>query len=253
MHGAKEGMTRLKLTVAYRGAGFAGWQIQPGQRTVQAEVQAVLRRLCGVPVVVHSAARTDSGVHALGQVAHCDVPGARAGIAWRKSLNSLLPDDACVTAVEAVRPDFHARYDAVAKIYAYTLWTEREYVLPQRRDYVWRHAGLDLAAMDAAALAFVGTHDFSAFQNVGTPLKSTVRTVSALWRAPGITPQEVVWRIRADGFLKQMVRNIVGCLVAVGRGRLDPGAVAGLLAGGDRNLAPETAPPQGLCLEQVEY
>jgi len=149
--------------------------------------------------------------------------------------------------------DFHSRYDATGKTYAYSLWTEAEFVLPQRRPYVWTQPGLDWAAMDAAAAHFVGRQDFASVQNVGTPVLSTVRTVTALWREPGPTPDEMVWRIRADGFLKQMVRNIVGCLVAVGRGRLAPQDIPALLAARDRTLAPETAPPQGLCLECVEY
>ena len=246
-------MPRLKLTLAYVGTRFAGWQIQPGCRTVQGELESVLARMLDEPVRVGMAARTDSGVHALGQVVHLDVPESKMHIPWRKALNSLLPTDVCVTDVEVVEPDFHARFSASSKIYAYTIWTEFEFILPQRRQYVWRMAGLDHAAMDEAMRHFVGRHDFKSFQNVGTPVRDTRRTVTRFWREPGPNEWEIVYRIQADGFLKQMVRNIIGCIVAVGRGKLAPGDIPALLDARDRSLAPETAPSWGLCLERVFY
>lgn len=246
-------MPRLKLTLAYLGTRFAGWQIQPGCRTVQGELEAALARILGAPTRVGAAARTDTGVHALGQVVHVDVPESRMHIPWRKALNSILPGDVCVTEVELVPPDFHARFWARSKIYAYTIWTEFEFILPQRKPFAWRMAGLDLAAMDEAMKCFVGRHDFKSFQNVGTPVKDTVRTVAAFWRESGQTRWEITFRIQADGFLKQMVRNIMGCVVAVGRGKLRPEDVPALIEARDRSLAPETAPGWALCLEQVFY
>ncbi len=246
-------MPRLKLTLAYVGACFAGWQIQPGCRTVQGELEAVLGSILGEPARVGAAARTDTGVHALGQVVHVDVPEAKAHIPWRRALNAILPDDICVTEAREVPPDFHARFSASSKIYAYTIWTEYEFILPQRRPFAWRMAGLDLAAVDEAMASFVGRHDFKSLQNVGTPVKDTVRTVTDFWREPGPTRWEITFRIRADGFLKQMVRNIMGCVVAAGRGKLRPEDIPALLAARDRSLAPETAPGWALCLEQVFF
>lgn len=246
-------MQRIRLTLAYMGGRYAGWQLQPDAPTVQGTLEAALARVCGQQVRVHGAARTDAGVHALGQTAHCDIPRAKLDIPLRRGLNALLPPSICVTAVTPVAPSFHARYHATGKVYAYSLWTEFDYVLPQRRPFVWRRSGLDLEAMDAAALHFVGARDFKSFQNVGTPVRSTVRTVTDFHRCPGCHPAEVVWRIRADGFLKQMVRNIMGCLVAVGLGKLTPEDIPDLLTARDRALAPETAPAEGLCLEEVLY
>lgn len=252
-------MVRLKLTLAYHGAEFHGWQAQEdeaGTRAVQTEVERAAARLLGRPgelVRVHGAGRTDAGVHALGQVAHLDVPADKAALPWRRGLNALLPPDVAVVRAETAPDGFHARFSATSKIYAYTLWLARDFVLPQRRPFVWPVGRLDLDRLDEAGALFPGEHDFSAFQNAGTPVKSPVRRMFALWREPGQTPEETVLRLHADGFLKQMVRNIVGCLVGVGLGKLEPDAVRRLLAGAPRAQAPATAPARGLCLEQVFY
>ncbi len=259
-------MTRLKLTLAYVGTRYHGWQTQarPGgadTRTVQSCIEAAISRITGRPCRVHGSGRTDSGVHALGQVAHCDVPEDKARVDWLRALNALLPDDVSVLSVESAAEDFHARYDVRAKVYAYSLWLSRRYVFPQRRPFVWVVGELDLAAMDRAATLFVGEHDFAAFQNVGTTVASTVREVQVVtrdWAPPpfglaGGEALELVWSFQADGFLKQMVRNLVGCLVAVGRGQLAAEAFSDLLVGRDRTLAPATAPARGLCLCRVIY
>jgi tRNA pseudouridine38-40 synthase len=251
-------MPRIRLTLAYDGTAFAGWQLQApgGGRTVQGCLEEALARLCGQPVRVHGAGRTDSGVHALAQVAHADVPGHRAGFPWQKALNALLPADVAVTQAAEVAPDFHSRFDATGKEYRYTLWTRPGYVLPWRRPAVWdvgRYGPLDEAAMDVCAALFVGEHDFAAFQNAGTDVQSTVRRVWDVSRLGESCPDETVWRFYGEGFLKQMVRNLMGALVAVGRGRASPDDVAALLAKGDRTLAPGTAPARGLCLHAVEY
>jgi tRNA pseudouridine38-40 synthase len=159
--------------------------------------------------------------------------------------------------VEEVPDSFHARKSAKAKTYAYSLWLSRKFVLPMRRRWVWPVGPLDVAAMDRAARHLAGRHDFAAFQNVGTDVAHTVRTIHSIRREPGgeITPGhlEMAWVFTADGFLKQMVRNLVGCLVEVGRGKLDPDAVPGLLESRDRAQAPATAPPQGLTMVDVAY
>jgi tRNA pseudouridine38-40 synthase len=246
---------RLKIILAYQGTDFAGWQMQaPGRgRSVQACLEQALKPLAGTFTRVHGASRTDAGVHALGQVAHCDVPASRADLPWQRALNASLPPDISVVRVERASRHFHARFRAVSKTYTYTLWHERNFLLPQRRPFVWAVGGLDLAAMEEAAREFLGSHDFAAFQNAGSAVPDTIRRVDALDVSPGQTPHETVWTVTGPGFLKQMVRNIIGCLVWVGRGKANAGIVRCLLETGDRTLAPETAPARGLCLERMEF
>lgn len=248
-------MQRIKLTLAYDGTEFSGWQLQRGRgdRTVQGELERVLAQICEGEVRVHGAGRTDAGVHALGQVAHCDVPGKRADVPWQRALNSKLPDDVRVIEAAAVPDDFHARFSATGKTYTYSLWLGSRYDVPQRRNFSWACGPLDEEAMDAAARCMTGTRDFKCFQNVGTPVKSTIRTVVSITRGPGLFPGETDWVFTADGFLKQMVRNMVGLLVAVGRGRFAPGDVARIIEDRDRAVAYSTAPPQGLTLTRVHY
>ncbi len=249
-------MTRIKLLLAYEGTDFAGWQHQGGVRTVQSDMEAALGKICGQPIHVQAAGRTDSGVHALGQCAHFDAPEHRTHVPWAKALNSMLAPDVRVVSACAAHPHFHAQFDARSKIYAYTIWLERNYVHPLRRRFVWSPTppALNLAAMDEAAQVLIGTHDFNSFRNLGTPLGSrgTVRTLAGIWREPG-GPNEMVWRFQANGFLKQMVRNIMGCLVAVGRGKVAPADVRCILEKRDRSIAPPTAPARGLCMERVFY
>ncbi len=248
-------MPRIKLTLAYDGTDFCGWQIQQGRpdRTVQGELERALSLICDREVRAHGAGRTDAGVHALGQVAHCDVPDSRAEVPWARALNAKLPGDVRVLAAEAATDDFHARYSAVGKTYTYSLWPESRYDIPQRRNFSWSCGPLDEEAMDAAARAMLGTRDFKCFQNVGTPVRSTVRTVTSITRGPGLFPGETDWVFQADGFLKQMVRNMTGLLVAVGRGRFAVGDVARIIENRDRGVAYATAPPQGLTLTSVSY
>lgn len=246
-------MPRIRLTVAYVGTRYRGWQIQARGETVQGVLEERLARICEEPVRVHGSGRTDSGVHALGQVAHFDAPEPKARIPWQKALNSMLPDDIAVLDAREADPDFHARYSVSSKRYAYTLWTDPDYTLPQRAPFVWAVRGLDLAAMDEAAAHLCGTHDFAAFQNAGTEVKGTVRTLQPIVRSAGQHPCELVYRFQADGFLKQMVRNLMGLLVEVGRGGMSPDDALAVLQSRDRRLAPATAPPQGLTLEEVMY
>jgi len=249
---------RLRLTLAYDGTDFSGWQLQAEGhgRTVQGCLEEALTRLCGTPIRVHGAGRTDAGVHALAQTAHVDVPEARVVIPWQRALNSLLPPDVRVVDAGYVSDDFHARFDAVGKIYCYTLWIQPDYVLPWRRPYVWdvgKSAPLDVDAMDACAALFVGYNDFAAFQNTGSEVKTTTRLVHGVERLPDGPPTEMVWRFRAEGFLKQMVRNLMGALVAVGRGKVSPEDIRSVLTRGQRRFAPATAPACGLCHQAVEY
>lgn len=244
--------TRIRITVAYEGTEFCGWQLQPGLRTVQGELEAVLARVLGRRVFVHGSGRTDSGVHAKAQVAHMDVPSDRASLPWHLVFNASLPRDVRVLDSRPAPPGFHAQFDTVSKTYAYTI-SQDAIGLPTRRHFVWRTGPLDLSAMAEAAALFVGVHDFAAFRNTGVDVKTTVREVYACGLFPGGEPGEVALRVTASGFLKQMVRNMAGCLVAVGRGKVPPSRVRSLLEEGDRTAAPATAPPRGLCLERVRY
>lgn len=249
-------MTRIKLILAYDGTDFAGWQHQGGVRTVQSDVEAAVAKIAGQRLPVQAAGRTDSGVHALGQCAHFDCPEPLASrVPWRVALNSLLARDVRIVESAVVPHRFHAQFGAVSKIYAYTLWHDRTHVNPLRRRFVWDVPVLDHAAMDEAAALLVGTHDFNSFRNIGTPLGSrgTVRNLMGLWREPGPSPVETVWRAQADGFLKQMVRNLVGALVAVGKGKVTPQDIRLILERRDRKHLLPTAPARGLCMERVFY
>lgn len=253
---------RLKLTIAYVGTKFKGWQVQahahyPRPRTVQAELEAVISRIAGRPVCVHGSGRTDSGVHADGQVAHVDVPDEKADMDWLRAINGNLPDDVAILDARPVGDDFHAQYSCLRKAYTYSLWLERAFTPPRLRGFAWSTGPLDLAAMREAAAHLIGRHDFAAMQNMGTPMENTVRNIYAIACAPDLDPawnsRLVHWRVEANGFLKQMVRNIMGLLVEVGRGKLAPKDASGIIASGDRSLAPATAPAKGLCLTQVYY
>jgi tRNA pseudouridine38-40 synthase len=247
---------RLKITLAYQGTQFEGWQLQAGPRparTVQGCLEQALATLAGVPVRAHGSARTDAGVHALEQVAHADVPAERAGLPWQRALDALVPRDMAVLAAEVAPSGFHARFGALGKRYAYTLWINPRFVIPQRRQFVWQTGPLDVDAMGRAAALLVGEHDFAAFANSGSDVRDTVRTVSAIRTRGGEFPGELVFEFEGGGFLKQMVRNLMGTLVAVGRGKVNPEAVRSCLEMKDRTRLPATAPAQGLCLERVFY
>lgn len=205
---------------------------------------------------VHGAGRTDSGVHADAQYAHMDVPDEKADFNWRRALNCLLPDDISVLAVEPAPTGFHAQHSAVKKLYTYRLWLPREYVQPAWRPFVWMCGPVDLAAMDNAALLMTGVHDFASFRNQGTDVKTTVRHIYDIRRGaePGVSPEELVtWQFEADGFLKQMVRNLMGLLVSVGRGKISAAQVPAVLEARNRAHAGVTAPAYGLTLTKVYY
>ncbi len=210
-------------------------------------------RICEMPIRVHASGRTDTGAHALGQTAHCDVPDAKRHLPWRRALNSLLPEDVSLLEARWVPESFHARFSAAGKIYSYSLWTEPRFVLPHYRPYVWSVGELDREAMHQAACCLEGRHDFSSFQNVGTPVATSERTLFWIRNISRSTPGRSIWYFAANGFLKQMVRNLISLLVEVGRHRTAPLEAQSLLEAKDRSLAPATAPAKGLCLERVCY
>lgn len=254
---------RLKLLLAYDGTGFSGWQIQEKPQappTVQGALETALARLTGAPVRVFGSGRTDAGVHAHGQVAHCDVPD-RPGFDWRHGLNAVLPPAVRVLAAGEAPPDFDARRDAASKTYIYQFWREPRFVPPALAPFVWACGPLDEAPMRAALPAFVGERDFASLRNAGSETRGSVRRVfaAALEARPPrefYPPHVPLLRltVTASGFLKQMVRNMAGILAACGRGRLAPEAVPALLAARDRAAVPAaTAPARGLALVRVDY
>ncbi len=246
---------KLKLVIAYDGTGYAGWQVQKTGTGVQEKVEQALARLFPSRPRLHSSSRTDTGVHALGLVAHVEV--SRAELKWppRKlvlALNAHLPEEVRVLAVTRARPEFHARFDATGKQYRYFVWNHPA-MNPLLRAVAWHvPRRLDFAAMRAAARALCGRHDFRAFTaNPGYARVSTVRTLQRcdlLRRGPLLT-----FVLEADGFLYKMCRGIVGTLVQVGLGRFSPDAMSELLAGGDRRRTGMTAPAHGLVLWKVFY
>lgn len=251
-------MTRLRLTVAYVGTAYCGWQtqlIQNGERpTVQSFLEAAASHIAGVPVHVHGAGRTDSGVHAEGQTAHIDVPDARMHIDWQLAMNTLLPRDIRVLEAVPVSSDFHAQFGVVSKCYEYHLWPNRRFTLPQRYPFVWACGPFDADKMRAAAQYLIGTHDFASLCNAGSSAKTTIRTITSISdRLFDPETGESIWRFEGRGFLKQMVRNCIGMLVAVGQDRLKAEDIPEILLSRDRTKAPQTAPAQGLTLKFVRY
>lgn len=262
----------LKLTIAYDGTRLVGWQRQAEGTSVQGLLEEALARLEGTPVTVHGAGRTDAGVHAIGQVASTQLACAHPPDVLRRALNATLPPDVRVLDVCDAEPDFHARFSARAKTYRYLLRNDAM-VGPFEHRYVWHVPDpLDLDSMQAAARMLVGTHDFAAFRSTGSTPMTTVRTIArsdmsaprgAAWFAPPANPREVqtglddptllVYEVTGDGFLRHMVRAIVGTLIDIGRGRQPPGWMAALLESGSRSDAGATAPAQGLFLVRVDY
>jgi tRNA pseudouridine38-40 synthase len=249
-------MRTLKITLSYDGSRFVGWQRQAEGESVQGLLEHALARLEGAPVVVHGAGRTDAGVHALGQVASVTVAFTHPTETIVRALNAQLPEDIRVRDVADVPADFHARFSARSKTYRYQLRTG-DAGDPFTRAFVWQlPEHLDVDAMRTAAAALVGTHDFAAFQSAGTETSSTVRTIvrSELRSADPPGPQlSVVYEVTGDGFLRHMVRAIVGTLVEIGRGWRAVESMAELIDGGTRAQAGATAPPRGLFLVRVDY
>jgi tRNA pseudouridine38-40 synthase len=244
-------MPRFSLTIEYDGSNYFGWQRQPGVPTIQEIIEDALAHIVRQPVVLHGSGRTDSGVHATGQSAHFDADTSLAPEVLEKALNSLLPQDIVIRTCQEAASDFHARKSAKRKLYSYSILNHRQRS-PVGRFYCWHIVKpLDIAAMEKAAAHFIGTHDFSAFEAKGSPRSSSIRTVSlARWEMQG---EYLTFYIEANGFLRHMVRNIVGTLVEVGRKRLAPDDIPRILESGDRGQAGPTAPAKGLFLRRVSY
>jgi len=244
-------MRTLKLVIEYDGFDYHGWQVQVHAVTIQGVIEAALEKILGEPIRVNGAGRTDAKVHALGQVASLRCPTDIPTTALQRALNAVLPRDIVVHEVRDVPADFHARFSALGKVYAYRI-LNRPVRAALRLRYVWHlpHA-LDVPSMALASTCLQGTHDFTSFQATGGEVRTTERTLRELTVA--CTADEIVITCTANGFLRHMVRNIVGTLVEVGRGARPPADLNRILDGRDRRLAGATAPPQGLYLTQVLY
>ena len=246
-------MRRLKATISYDGTGFAGYQVQPGERTVQLELEKVLSVMHkGETVKVIASGRTDARVHAMGQTIHFDTLLSIPCDKYMKALNVQLPRDIRVHAVEEVTSDFHARYGVEGKRYRY-IWDTSKVPSPFRRHYTVETNGVkpDVELMTKAAKEIVGEHDFSCFCAANTNVVDKVRTVHRLdfeWHG-----EELHMIIEGNGFLYNMVRIIAGTLWGVGTGKYTAQDVAAMIASEDRRTAGKTAPPQGLYLERVFY
>lgn len=255
-------MRIIKLTLAYDGTDFVGWQRQADGLSVQGVVEAALAPLDERPVAVAGAGRTDAGVHARGQVASFGLEHAISPSSLVRAINARVPPTVRALSAEHAPEDFHARFSARQKTYRYALLAS-PIADPFTQRYAWHVADrLDVAAMVDAFRRVEGCHDFSAFQVAGSDVRDTIRTVSAA-RA---TVRSLDWcgtqagrafvlafDLTGDGFLRHMVRSIIGTVVEVGRGRREPASIDGLLEGAPRSEAGPTAPPQGLCLLRVTY
>jgi len=244
-------MPRIALELEYDGTDFFGWQTQAAQRTVQAVLEAALARIANEPVTAHAAGRTDAGVHAAGQVVHFDTNAVRDARQWILGLNTLLPDDVAVRSAVQVPDEFDARRSAVARRYRYLVHEGTARAPLLRRRSWWIAQALDTERMREAAVALVGEHDFSAFRAAGCQSQSPFRLLQRA-EVRRLGPL-IVFEFTANAFLYHMVRNLVGTLVEIGRGRQSPAWAVELLQARDRALAGMTAPPQGLTLAEVSY
>jgi len=244
-------VTRIRLLLEYDGTDFCGWQVQARGRSVQGTVEEALRQILSENVRLHSSGRTDAGVHARGMVAHFDPPRDLPLRAWREGLNALLPDDLAVVDAAEVAADFHARFSAQGKWYRYTLLQSAvRRPLLSRTSWQIRRP-LDLPSMLRAAADYVGEHDFSAFRAAGCAARTTIRRIDSI---DLVEDGELLhWDIRGSGFLKNMIRIMLGTLVEIGLGNRPVTDVGELLVCGDRHRSGRTAPPQGLCLREVFY
>lgn len=244
-------MRNLKLTLAYDGACFHGWQIQPQLRTVQGELQEAFQKLFNHEVAVTGSGRTDAGVHAHGQVANVETIRTMDTGAVLRGANALLPREIRVLAVEEADPEFHARRSALSKAYQYRIW-RNPIVSPFECRYVYAFRyPLDETSVDRASRCFQGTHDFTSFCATATETEDRIRTIyEAEWTR---SDTEWTFHIRGNGFLRYMVRTIVGTLLEIGQGRISIEQLPAIFEARDRQAAGPTVPASGLHLMKVEY
>lgn len=251
-------MRNVKLTLAYDGAKFHGWQIQPGIATIQGSLTDAIRKITQEPVTIHGASRTDAGVHALGQVASFKTRSALTAEELQRALNALLPAAIRVVAAEEMGPDFHARWQAMEKTYHYRMF--RGPVVPpfEYQRVLHYPYPLEEEAMAVAAKYFVGEHDFTSFTaSSGSEEtdkdRSPVRVICRSELERHAERPEIVYAVTGKSFLRYMVRKIVGTLLEVGRGKLRPEEIPGVFEARDRSRSGPTAPPEGLYLVSLKY
>jgi tRNA pseudouridine38-40 synthase len=242
---------RLAMGIEYDGSAFRGWQVQGNVRTVQGCLEEAVARVADHPVSVICAGRTDAGVHALEQVVHFDTTARRRERAWVLGTNVNLPRDVRVRWAQSVELGFHARFSATARHYRYLILTRDTGSALLRNRVAWFHYALDKGPMREAAQALVGKHDFTSFRAIGCQAKHPVRCLHYLEIDGDDTLCEI--RVGANGFLHHMVRNIVGVLLAIGRGEAPTTWAADVLAARDRTAGGVTAPPEGLYFVRVDY
>lgn len=245
-------MKRIKLTVAYDGTNYCGWQIQPNGITVEEVLNTTISKVTGETISIIGASRTDSGVHALGNVAVFDTEFTIPGNKMCYALNQRLPDDIVVVKSEEVALDFHPRYCETEKTYEYHIINTRMPIPTERLTNYFVSFDLDIENMCKAAAYLIGTHDFVSFCSTRTGVEDTVRTIYSL-EIIEEKEHKIVIRIKGNGFLYNMVRIIVGTLVSVGRGFYKPEQVKEMLEAKCRTEAGVTAPPQGLHLVEIKY
>jgi len=242
---------KIAIGIAYDGTGFEGWQSQPSGNTVQDHLERALAGIAGASIRLAGAGRTDAGVHACAQVAHFETEAIRPESAWVRGVNTLLAQAVAVQWAAPVADDFHARYSAVSRTYRYVLYNHPVRPALHHGRVGWFHPPLDADVMRAALAHLSGEHDFSAFRSSECQAKSPVRTLRS-W-AIEQHGAHFSFEFTANGFLHHMVRNIIGCLVYVGKGKYPPDWLAGVLAGRDRRQAAPTFSPDGLYLADVKY
>ncbi len=241
----------MALGVQYHGRAWHGWQSQPDGRTVQDQLESALSRFADERIRVGCAGRTDRGVHALGQVVHFDTRAVRTPRGWVHGVNALLPSSIAVTWSVPVDADFDSRFDAVARTYHYLLLVQPDRSPHWTGRAGWTHTPLAVEPMRAGAALLLGTHDFSAFRAAECQAKSPVKTMQAA--AVESCDAFLRFTFTANAFVQHMVRNLVGALIAIGRGRQEPGWIRALLEGRDRSKAAPTFMPDGLYLARVDY
>ncbi len=241
-----------KIVIEYDGSAYHGWQRQVGDRSIQQEIEAALTRMTGQKISLTGSGRTDAGVHALGQTANFHCLTHLTSAAFQKGLNSLLPDDIVIRECSPVPLDFHARYAAKSKLYRYRILNSPLPPAIGRQYLWWIRAPLDLESMRKALRQLVGIHDFKAFEGAGSPRQHTIRHITCAELKTDEAGRISIY-IQANGFLRYMVRNITGTLVMIGQGKSPSSSLADILLTRDRKFAGVTAPPQGLCLLQVNY
>ena len=245
-------MRNIRITIEYDGTQYHGWQIQPNAITIQEIIEDRLKTIIQENVNVIASGRTDAGVHAIGQVAHFHTSSSLDLSNIQRGLNSLLPDDIVIKEIHEAEKDFHARYSATSKTYRYIIFNEK-FPSALYRNFSWFIPfTLDISEMNKASLRLLGTHDFSSFRAAGCNSHNPVREISHVSLKKD-TKGFIIFEIEANGFLKQMVRNIVGTLVDVGKKKIGVDEFEEIFHSKDRRKAGVTAPPQGLFLVKVKY